>query len=71
MDHNPLIRRIIQNKLKKSFNTPITRPEKLASSKALQDFDTEQRIDENNKSFKTLQFQLTMLVSSGVQHELI
>lgn len=56
MDHNPLIRRIIQNKLKKSFNTPVTRPEKLTSSKALQDFNTDPIIDENKKSFKTLQF---------------
>ena len=36
MDQNPLIRRIIQNKLKKSYNGgPVASPEKLTSSKAL------------------------------------
>ena len=71
MDSNPLIRRIIQNKLKKSTDKPIRDPEKLYSSKALQDFNTEPIIDQNNKFLKTLQFQLNMLVSSGVQHDFI
>ena len=39
--------------------------------RAVQAFDTEPIIEENTKQLKTLQFQLGMLVSSGVEHQLI
>ena len=41
------------------------------SSKGLQEFNTEPIIKHNNKNLKMMQFELDMLVSSGVQHELL
>ena len=77
MDSNPLFKRIIQQKLRKHEN--VSRYESAnafekelpSSDRGLKEFNTEPIIDHNNMNLKTIQFQLNMLVSSGVQHELL
>ena len=66
-DSEPVYKQIVAEKLKQK-KSQVT---KNSESKDMLDFDIVPVLQENTKTIKTMQFELEMMISSGLQHELI
>ena len=68
---HPIYKKVLAEKLKREEEEAATMQKSNDMVKTMQEFNAKPIIDENTKQLKTLQFQLGMLVSGGVQHTLI